>query len=523
MMESCIRGSGRLFDWDGMVLKLPVRQIMENRLFESISIETRHVITDIKMPVMDGIELAKQIRAQNKNVKILFLSGYAEFDYAKQALDLDVEDYILKNEINEESLRQKMLELKSKIRLDEEKYHLIQQKVLSEIFNSGKNTSEYLHSSDYTLVEFISGRYYYFILEEDLPIPLMLNILPEQITENYYTYEVIESCMAFTDNSVKPVGVSNIGKHRYIIVLACTPDISSYNEVLRLKSYARKLQTELKNKFQRTFSIFIITRRMKVDEAHGLYERKKEHIYCKYLLGTSLVCDIEDDKLKGSTGIMLFDSIYMQNMVEKQDIDAIHKYIDELFNNVIACKSYPGLVMLIKNLIIVLDKYGNNLKSIKSGKGFQSYTVAEKNLWYDAENMKKYMKKKFDELLGIMIENSKAKYSKEVLKAIEYIRKNYSNAELSIKDIAEHVSLSPTRLSYLFKAETDHTILDFLTNYRIEKAKELLSNFDYKVYEVCEMVGYGSSQYFSQVFLKLTGVKPLDYKKRGDYDKIKNR
>ncbi len=104
--------------------------------------------------------------------------------------------------------------------------------------------------------------------------------------------------------------------------------------------------------------------------------------------------------------------------------------------------------------------------------------------------------------------------SPAVLNCLTYIRQSYTNPDLSINEIARHVFVSPNWLSAKFKSEIGCTINEYITQIRIDKAKILLTSGQYKIYEVAEMVGYGSSRYFSRVFSKLTNQSPQNY--RGD-------
>ena len=107
------------------------------------------------------------------------------------------------------------------------------------------------------------------------------------------------------------------------------------------------------------------------------------------------------------------------------------------------------------------------------------------------------------------------KYSAATINAIEYINQNFANNNLKSEDVAHHVYLSKGRLGVLFKQETGKTLNEYLTQVRVEAAKTLILSGKYKVYEVAELVGYQTSQYFSQVFLQLTGKSPNKYRREG--------
>ena len=101
--------------------------------------------------------------------------------------------------------------------------------------------------------------------------------------------------------------------------------------------------------------------------------------------------------------------------------------------------------------------------------------------------------------------------SKYVLEAMDFIGRHYSDPSISIGLIAQHLGISEGHLSHLFKKETDYTLLNYLTRYRIHKAMELLKDCRVKVYEVAEQVGYREITYFSATFKKLVGVSPSEY------------
>ena len=101
--------------------------------------------------------------------------------------------------------------------------------------------------------------------------------------------------------------------------------------------------------------------------------------------------------------------------------------------------------------------------------------------------------------------------SKYVLQAMDYIGAHYGEQTISVSTIAQHLGLSESHLSHLFRKETDYTIMNYLTRYRIHKAMELLRDCRTKVYEVAERVGYRDIAYFSATFKKVTGMSPSEF------------
>lgn len=101
--------------------------------------------------------------------------------------------------------------------------------------------------------------------------------------------------------------------------------------------------------------------------------------------------------------------------------------------------------------------------------------------------------------------------SKYVLEAMDYISRHYNDPDICVGTIAQDLGISEGHLSHTFKKETDYTILNYLTRYRIHKSMELLKDCRVKVYEVAEQVGYRDIAYFSSTFKKLVGVSPSEY------------
>ena len=112
------------------------------------------------------------------------------------------------------------------------------------------------------------------------------------------------------------------------------------------------------------------------------------------------------------------------------------------------------------------------------------------------------------ETMGTPRKGDKSRY---VLEAMAYISKHYNEPDISVGTVAQSLNISEGYLSHTFKKETDYTLLNYLTRYRIHKAMELLKDCRVKVYEVAEQVGYRDIAYFSATFKKYTGISPSEY------------
>lgn len=104
--------------------------------------------------------------------------------------------------------------------------------------------------------------------------------------------------------------------------------------------------------------------------------------------------------------------------------------------------------------------------------------------------------------------------SKYVKLTISYIAEHYAESDLSITSIAQYLFISESHLSHVFRSETDYTVISYLTHYRMYKAMIYLKEYQYKVYEVAEMVGYKDLTYFGSKFKKIVGISPSEYQKQ---------
>lgn len=149
------------------------------------------------------------------------------------------------------------------------------------------------------------------------------------------------------------------------------------------------------------------------------------------------------------------------------------------------------------------------LKPFEDGK-LEEAVIRIKNRIQDER--KNHNEKTSSNILNDELITKKGDKSKYVSESISFIVKNYSNPNLGIRMVAENVGISEGHLSHVFKSETDYTVNDYITRYRIKAAMKLLESFRYKIYEVAEMVGYKDITYFSTIFKKLTGMNPSDWK-----------
>lgn len=503
-----------LFDWEANGFEILATAFNGKQALEKFrKLSPQLVIADIKMPIMDGLELTHEIRKLNFQTKIILLTAYGEFEYAKLAIKDSVKEYWLKSEINEQTLNDKLLSLKEQISTDHTISSLVSQKVITDLFSFGTDFVCSEISSDPNMKKLFAEPYYYLIVEKDLPLPIAANYGYKH--ELHYENEIISCCksISFSDYNIKSFGF--ISHSQILLVIQSNDEHCECPIQPVLINEAKQIQKELKAYLKSSFSIYIIHNKMCLSDFYEKYLQLSHRMYAKYLLGCGNIFDLQDEKLDCTTSKVKeisVDEKKIAECVDRLDSTSLLSYIDELYTNVLfQNKDYDDLVRVTQSLYIMLKKYYDLMPPIID----KTVISLPRNglFWLDIKGINSWMKCRFKTLIDDYRKQIESRFSREVIKAMEFIYRYFSNKDLKINQIAYHVGFSSGRLSVIFKKETGRTVNEFITDHRIKKAKDLLDEGYYKVYQVANMVGYSSSQYFSQIFYLKTGIKPNDYRK----------
>lgn len=359
------------------------------------------VITDIKMPIMTGIEFVEKANKELKHPPIfIVLSGYDEFTYVRDTMKYGAFNYLLKpikkDELKKvvEEVEVKIQELKKKDKIMTKSIEVIKKDFFKHLLFS---SSDINIKTDKTLLENI------------------------QLDEGYY-YQMI---------------------------------------VIPINKEDKEFNNKVLNNYFKNVSI----------------NNKIEYIYFLY-----------------NDNVYI---IFYFNVNEISNITDITNKIDEK-SNVFIDNGMSVFILECTNKVWEVREHSKLVRKVK-----------EKMLYN--KNAKKYYVHDLNELSDIL-EDDKNVYSATSIKlAIKFITKNF-NKNITLKDVADEVFLSQNYLSELFKKETGEGFYEFLSNYRIKRAKELLVTTNLKIYEVAESVGYNDSITFGRAFKKIAGVTPNSFR-----------
>ena len=475
------------------------------------------VMTDIKMPYMDGLELSGRLKKEFPTIRILLFTGFDEFEYAKEAVHLEVEEYILKP-INSTELTEVFVRLKETLDQDREEkrsveklqnYYLESLPLLQANFYSSliegrvseTDLSKYL--SDYRIE--LEGPVYccaafhtsaHHVPENMSPLLLAMSVqrqvqehLGEKWKARFFTY------------------LGNTVMIAQMKTEAEVPELT--DECDRFCKWAlRILDAEVTAGIGRAF-----TELLKLDQS---YSGAREAVSYRVLYGTGRAINIGEIAPKEASGFEPNDDTNLRKLYknihlgEKAAIaQSVEEYIKELSVTATSVQQYKVAVMELAGSIYRFAS-GNYIDLEKlCGSGENLYEMVPQ---MDIRMLKKWMTEQafsFADILSSARSNASKTYVSE---ARNYVRDNYDDADLSLDKICSSLGVSSSYFSSIFKKETGESFVGYLTNYRMEQAAKLILESDAKNYVIARKVGYEDANYFSYVFKKAYGMSPSKYR-----------
>ena len=506
-------GLKHLIDWEEYNLEIAAQA--SNGLQALEILKKTHIdilITDIRMPAMDGIELIRNVRQNKLNTKCIVLSGYDDFIYVKEAAKLGIENYLLKSVDIEELIPtlQNTIE-----KIEGELYYNIQ-------INEGM---QILRNN--VLFRWVSGD----IKEDELferAKLLDLNIIFKNYTVvvlrpmeiNSKTFEdkhilcssITNICEEITkDSAIEQMFFLGLNGNILLVAVNLSGNAPSESLETALKKISATINLELHE------DVFITV---------GSMEKDVMSVYTSYMHAKNL----QDYSLITPTDSIIFYDIFKENLQKKEniafdfqsfreyilerDIASALKLIDSFFDHT---ENWKGLTpSYLKNFCLELVmSLSMSLKSAKPNSEFTlDYlenpleTVLQLKSYDEIKNWAKYITESSIEFLSIEYDMM----SPVVKSILKYIDINYSK-KINLNSISGEFNINANYLGQLFKKETGESFINYLNKIRVERAKKLLINTHMKTAEISELVGFSSSTYFFTVFKKFCCVTPLEYKK----------
>ncbi len=484
------------------------------------------IMTDIRMPYMDGLSLSRNIHENYPNIKIIIFSGFDDFEYAKEAIKSGVSEYILKP-INSEELSEifkkikKNLDFEIENRRDIEKLRknymdnlpLLKNQFLTNLLNDKFSISEIeLRFKEYGIdlenalkyqIACIDIEYENMLvnprlgLQKELVSLSAINFINDKLKQ-YYRCSVFNSLI----------------DDKLLIIIA----IDEKNIDLSLTNLFIALCKEAKRVLGFSMSIGIGDTSDSIQALKEIYQSGLEALGYKQIVGIGNPIFIKDVEPK-SAGILCFEekedeelSFSIKFGPEARIKAFVQKTYDKLSKTKVHLKQQQAYVLSVISVIIrLMQQYEISLDN------FEIISKAHIDISNKINNIDEFITWLEDISLRLYksMQEKRENVSKQVImQAKMYIMENYTSTDLTVELICKHLHMSTAYFSTLFKKEVGQTCIAYITELRLNKAIELLNTTDYKTYKIADMVGYTEQNYFSYVFKKKYGVSPSKYRNK---------
>lgn len=483
------------------------------------------VMTDIKMPFMDGLELGKRLSEVMPSTKVIIFSGSDDFEYAQKAIKINVIEYVLKP-INSIELIEVLKNLK--IQLDRE---YDEKRNLENLYN------HYIESLPVIREQFLVGAIEGRISEsqweeqgEKLGIDFkakylmvaLINGDGTSILKEMDSEHLIEKS-ALVLISIKKVVDDNMGNYCKFISFLYSDMvvvIGSLEKEEDILQFIRGLNNICKL-YKRIMSVNISAGVGYIcnspNQIRYSYRAAQNALDYRVMLGTGKAVYIEDVEPDNSIQLQLDEQEEraMLNSIKISSKEEIIENVDKLFQKVedllLPFNQYRIYLMEIMTALLkvvqaykldICEIFGDNFDFYSYIENFDS--IYETKKWFISIAIK----------VNDFIKRERVNSSKLLVeKAKEYVRENYSDYEMSVEKVCSQLHVSSTYFSTIFKKETEMNFVNYLTSVRLEEAVRLLNTTDEKTYSIATKVGYPEANYFSYVFKRKFGVSPSKYRK----------
>lgn len=498
----------------------------EDALEKVIQLDPDLILTDIKMPYMDGLKLAEEVKKERSHIEIILFSGFDEFEYAQQAIKCNVIEYILKP-VNVEELTGILKKIKKK--LDEKLAEKRDIDVLRENYQKMLPVlqEQFFH-------DFMHGRLTKEKVEEGLLLyhPRLLQ------AKSWFVVSVlveIPTCISGFDlqplhqeKELIPISVQKMLEEklntnhlphvffRTSLGFALLCGLERTRTSASLLSLFNKICKECKRVLEVSVTIGIgeaYTDKMQMQTS---YFESRDALFYRVSVGDEVAIYIRDVE-EAKTNILRFDE-QMEGLLvaalkfgTKEDLsDVLERMTHVIRTSKGSLRARQGFWLSVINSILQF---------------IQRYELKEEVLFEQEIDYLEMIKKLEESDLSeswffevcnkirIQLEQERNNSEKNIIKdAKAYLLENFRNPELSVEMVCEYLHLSPAYFSTIFKKETGENYVNYLTDLRLNKAMELLGNTEDKTYVIAAKVGYTEPNYFSYVFKKKFGVSPSKYR-----------
>lgn len=481
------------------------------------------LITDIKMPFMDGLSLCKIVSAEFPKMKIVIMSGYDDFEYARTSIELGVEQYLLKP-VTKQTLRKVLTELKDKIEQSAETddYQIIYQNEMHEydqfsrrrffekVLGGELSVSEIYEEAARASLEITAPNYnlLFFYLQEKRELSQEQRQLASRQQDMVLQYFLRRAGYILFRWNVDCYGVLIKGSAEELpeLIQKAVGHMEKCCEGAEelLDWYvARGRTVERMSMLQECYQVV----------NHCLAYRfiaPRLHILSEELLADQL--NVQAEKEIREVNPAQMDPKVIRDFLSGGNVGEIHDFVDSYLQNIreaLSSRIFRDYVVL--NIRFAVSAYRESL-GITDEEFEGRMRNPEQDMNMDPADVELYLTDMLE--TAFFFRNKESDYQKRKIlhRALEYIDTNYDQETLSLNSVSEEVGVSANYFSAIFSQGMESTFVEYVTAKRMEKARKLLKSTDKSSGEIAMLVGYKDPHYFSFVFKKNQGMSPREYR-----------
>lgn len=482
------------------------------------------LITDIRMPFMDGLALSKLVLQEFPQMKVIILSGYDDFEYAQTAIGLGVERYLLKP-ITKSTLMTVLQEVREKIQGER-----AQQNYLAQFRQEAQDYEQYARRR--FLERIVAGQLSVqeiYEQAEKLDLDLRAQVydlaLVSAVPESSNTETYSEQGARIRDEMV-----SYFLKHPEYILFRW--NLTSYAVLLlgrqeNMEAIVSRCVNKVRQLYQ-TFGpelswyVAVGTPTRRLSALPGCFEEVSRLWAYRHILPEQHILSAETVKTFTGTGsdhdlsgldMSKISPAMLTGVLQNASAQEIPSFVDEYIHSLEeALESGPFCQYLMLSARFTATQFVEGLgveqREYLSGLGCLGMVGQQ----ISVDDLKRYLSDILLQAIKLRDRVTGSQYSGQLKQAVRYIDEHYRCEDISLNRVAKEVDLSPNYLSAVFSQEMGTTFVEYLTARRMEKARELLRHSDLRSGEIAAAVGYKDSHYFSFLFKKTQGCTPRDYR-----------
>jgi len=487
------------------------------------------VLTDVKMPGMDGIEMVKRLKERHPDTKIVFISGYDDIEYLKSAMKMDAVDYILKpvnlQELTtviekimamskrEENRKDMLQRLSAKLN---ESIPLLREKFFIQLIKDGNMD----RASTEKRIDFLDLRLPYqapycaIIIGIDNP-RTVFEKMPEQNTQ-LISFAIQNICREVVEARASGSAFEH-QRGEYVLIVEL-PENEGEEIIFPLVS---ELMASLNGFLNRMIGGISLTIGIGGTVEHlgrlaDSYQMASGAIERKLFLGRNQVVTFDAMAARKDVDYRAVNErmTSLSSVLKSGDAVQVSQRLDALFEELRGSSGigYIDCQRIGLQVLLVASQFLSE-SGIRAGDlgGRESEAWAQLMKLETLDDMSHHLKVYLTQVCERIEHREDRRIPEVITEIMRIILERYSE-NLTITDIASQVYLAKTYICLLFKQETGETINEYITRVRMEQAKKLLNGTDRKLAEICTAIGYAEPSYFTKQFRKYTGMNPSDYR-----------